>query len=78
MKFGYLKRNKNTRWPLPTLHVFEGVQSRSHCGKIAIDNRHLVFSEEVPSTLVTVCEHCVYGRPNLQAKIYDTKIYKED
>ena len=70
MKFGYLKSNKNLRWPFPTLHIFEGVQPRSACGKVAVDNKRLILSGDVPSTLTTVCEHCVYGRPNLRSKIY--------
>lgn len=67
--YGYNPKNKNGRWPFPTLHVFRGISSRSSCGKV--DKRNLVVSSEVPKEILyTVCELCVYGQPNLREKLY--------
>ena len=71
-------KTKNKRWPFPTLHVFEGIQEYSHCGRIAREDERLTISSEPPAGVMwTVCEKCVYGRPTLRDEIYTSKRRKK-
>ena len=63
-------KSKNNRWPFPTLHIVEGVSEFSSCHKANIASKNFELLDNVPSTLFTVCEHCVYGRVNLRSKLY--------
>ena len=73
MKLAYNPKNRNARWPFPTLHVFEGVQDYSNCGRLRRDNNKLIWVSNVKGHLTVVCEHCVYGRPNLRYRLYGGK-----
>lgn len=72
MQFGINLKNKNGRWKsFPTLHIFEGIQSYSNCGKVKKNDKRIILFNKKPKHLIyVVCEHCVYSKPNLRKELY--------
>lgn len=70
MIYGWNIKNKNSRWPFPTVHVFEEASERSSCGLVSKEK--MTNFSNGPPAFTTICEKCCYNKSNLRTKFYQT------
>ena len=72
----YKEKNKNTRWNVPTAHVFDNQEStHSNCLRVKRDDTRYIYVDHMPiNKTVVICEHCVYGRNSLRSALYNENV----